>query len=134
MVDLARLRRAGQHDGVPAILERADELASAFEWPDLPDQLLVQLLLGGAKLIADLALDPIAAERRNELVAAHPDVPVNSPCRQHHFVAAEGPVPGKRMVIVRVDSVPSTSRIAPTALASPEADSISREVPRLQRR
>ena len=45
----------------------------------------------------------LAAERFDELVATHADVPVDAPDRQHHLVLAERAVPGDRVVVVGVD-------------------------------
>ena len=103
VVDLVLLRRAGQHHRVASSLEIGDQLARARERLDLADQLAVERALCRADVVALLALELLAAERLDELVAAHPDVPVDAPDRQQHPVLAEGPVPGDRVLVVGVD-------------------------------
>jgi hypothetical protein len=40
------------------------------------------------------------------VVAAHADVPVHAPDREHDVVLPEGAVPAERMLIARVDERP----------------------------
>src|SRR5436305_2100915 len=69
----------------------------------LGDQLLVEHVLRRTRLVAVLALEVAAGERRHELVAAHPDVAVNPPHREDDAELPERPVPRERVVVVRVD-------------------------------
>jgi len=103
MVDLVLLRGAREHDRVAALLQVLDQPARALERLDLADQLGVEDLLRGADVVALLALDPLAAERLDEVVAAHADVPVDAPDGQHQLELVEGSVPRERVLEVRVD-------------------------------
>jgi len=42
----------------------------------------------------------------DQLIASHPDVPVDAPDRQHHPVLAECAGPRQRVLVVRVDERP----------------------------
>jgi hypothetical protein len=67
------------------------------------DQLPVELGLGVADAVAEPLLDLFSGECCNQLVAAHPDVAVDAPHLQRQGMPAEGPEPGDRVVVVRVD-------------------------------
>jgi hypothetical protein len=51
-------------------------------------------------------LGPLVGQRLHNLIAAHPDIAVNQPHRQHDPVPAEGAVPGERVLVVGVDERP----------------------------
>jgi hypothetical protein len=103
VLDLLLLGRAGEHHSAAALLQVLDQFARAGERLDLADQLGVQHLLGRADVVALLFLYLLAAECLDQLVAAHADVPVDPPDRQHDLVLVEGPVPRDRVLEVRVD-------------------------------
>ena len=86
----------------PARLQVLDQRARARERLDLADQLQVEDLLGRAHVVAVLAVEALAGEGGDELVAAHPDVPVDAPQRQDEAVRPERAVPGDRVVVVGV--------------------------------
>ena len=90
-------------DGVSPPLELLDQLAGALHRGDLLDQLHVALGLRVAKLVAQPRFDLIAAHRRDQLITAHPDTPVDLPDRERDAVLAEGAVPRDRVLVVRVD-------------------------------
>ena len=73
---------------------------------DLADQLRVALALGRADRVADAPLDLLAGDGRHELVAAHPDVAVDPPGGNCLAVLAQRPLPGERVLVVRVDERP----------------------------
>ena len=81
VIHLVGLGRAGQHHRVAVVLEVHDQVARARERLDLLDQREVERLLGRPDVVALLALHLLAGERLHELVAAHPDVPVDAPDR-----------------------------------------------------
>src|SRR6476660_4531458 len=89
-----------------ALLETLDQLARPIHRLDLVDQLEVALGLAVADLVSVLLLGPVVGQGGDQLIAAHPDVTVDSPHRQHDAVLAKRAVPGDRMVIVGVDERP----------------------------
>jgi hypothetical protein len=103
MLDLVGLGRARQHQRVTALLEGAEQVAGAIERRGLTDQLAVLVPLGGADVVALPPLDLRAGDRLDELVGAHPDMPVDTPDRKGDVVPPKGPVPRDRVVIVGVD-------------------------------
>ena len=103
VIDLVRLGGGGQHDDVPEVLEIRDQLPCALERLDLLDQGEVQRLLGGADVVSVIALGVSVRPRLHELVAAHADVAVDPPQREHDVVLAEGAVPREGVVVVGVD-------------------------------
>ena len=86
-----------------AVLEVRDEVARALEGDDLLDQLDIALLLGVADRVAEALLRVVVGQGGDELVAAHADVPMDAPDREHDLVRPESAVPRDRMVVVRVD-------------------------------
>ena len=56
-----------------------------------------------AELVAVSRLDVVAGNRRDELVAAHPDVTVEPPHREDDLEAPKGAIPRQRVLVVRVD-------------------------------
>jgi hypothetical protein len=62
---------------VPAVLQVGEQVAGALEGGDLADQPHVVLLLGRADAVPETLLDLVAADRRDQLVAAHADVPTS---------------------------------------------------------
>ncbi len=87
----------------PEPFEVLHQRARARERLDLADQLGVEHLLGRTDLVALPRVEAFTGEGGDELVAAHPDVPVDPPQRQDEAVLAEGPEPCDRVVVVRVD-------------------------------
>ena len=79
-----------------------DQRARARERLDLVDQLHVEHLLRRAHVVAVLAVEALTGEGGDQLIAAHPDVPVDAPQRQDEPVRAERAVPGERVVVVGV--------------------------------
>jgi hypothetical protein len=55
-----------------------------------------------AQLVAEPAFHLLTGDGRNELVAAHPDVPVQPPDGDDDPVAPKRPEPCERMLVVRV--------------------------------
>ena len=70
---------------------------------DLVDQLPVELGLGRSDLLALLSLCALVGQCGDQLIAAHPDVAVDAPYRQHDPVVPERPVPRDRVLVVGVD-------------------------------
>src|SRR3954454_6155878 len=103
VLDLVGLGRRRQHDRVLALLQRHQQLARALERRHLADQLHVGLLLGVADALAVRLVGLLADQGGDQLVAAHPDVAVDQPELHDEAVRAERPVPGDRVVVVRVD-------------------------------
>jgi hypothetical protein len=103
VLHLVGLGRAGEHHLVAAVLQVGDQVAGALERLDLLDQRHVERFLGPPDVLALVLLDLVAAERIDEVVAAHADVAVDAPDRQQLAVLAEGAVPGDRVVVVGVD-------------------------------
>ena len=97
---------AREHDRVAAARQRFDQFVPPVQRLHLVDQLPVELLLRRPHPVAHLALEPLVAERRDELIAAHPDVAVNAPQRKHDPVPAKRPIPGQSVVIVGVHERP----------------------------
>jgi hypothetical protein len=100
---LLRLRARRQHDSVSERPESLEQVAGGREGRDLVDQLGVSPRLAVADRVAEAAFDVVAGDRRDELVAAHPVVPVDAPERDADPVVGEGPAPCDRMLVVRVD-------------------------------
>src|SRR3954470_8107590 len=103
VVGLVGLRGGSEDHGVPALLEPDDQLARAFERRDLADQRHVGRLLGVADALAVLRVGVLADQGGDQLVAPHPDVPVDLPQLHDEPVRAERPVPSDRVLVVRVD-------------------------------
>ena len=103
MLHLVRLCGRREHDGTTALPQILDQPPRSSHRLHLLDQGKVERLLGGADVVALVVLDAVAGERGNELVAAHPDVPVDAPHRQHHVVLTERAVPRDGVVVVGVD-------------------------------
>jgi hypothetical protein len=78
----------------------------AVERLDLVDHAVEHLLPGVAQFIAEPGLDLIARYGGDELVTAHPDVPVQAPDREHDVVLPESAVPAQRMLVIRIDERP----------------------------
>ena len=119
MVDLRGLRGAGQDHGVTSILEVDDQVARPVQRFHLFDQSHVEHTLGGTDVISLGFLHLLAAQRRDQLVAAHADVTVDTPDRQQLLVLAKGPVPGDRVVVVGVDQGPVDVKDRGSRHASP---------------
>jgi hypothetical protein len=64
--------------------------AGVLEGGELADQPHVVVLFGRADAIPETLLDLVAADRGDQLVAAHADVPVDPPDRRGDVVVAEG--------------------------------------------
>src|SRR5581483_10637506 len=92
----------GEHNRVTRVLEVRDQVTRALHRLDLFDQREIQRLLGGAYVVALLPLHLVAGKGADELVAAHAEVTVDPPDRQHEVVLSERPVPRDRVVVVRV--------------------------------
>ena len=103
MVELLHRRGAREHDRDVALEQVADELVRALERRHLLDEVLVDVAPLVADVVAELAVDVITHERRDELVAAHPDGAMDSPERQRDVVLSEGAVPRDRVLVVGVD-------------------------------
>lgn len=86
-----------------APLQLGKKFAGTGERLRLLDQTPVQVLLRSSDLVARPVLDFWAGERLNQLVAAHTHRAVQLPEQQHDAVLTEGPVPGDRVVVARVD-------------------------------
>src|SRR4051812_41824053 len=86
VLHFVRLRRACEHDGVPALLQICDEFARFRHRLDLVDERHVQRLPRRPDVVADRLVHVIRRQRRHELIAAHPDVRVDLPDRQHYAV------------------------------------------------
>ena len=113
----ARARRAGRGSGRPPaaspswrgrpVRPRSFRSSISSRAPSSSRRRLdsreVERALGGADVVAAALLDLLARHRRDELVAAHADVAVDPPDRQHDAVLAERHVPGHRVLVVRVD-------------------------------
>jgi len=56
-----------------------------------------------AQIVAGAAFQVVAGDRRDVLVAAHPDVAVETPHREDDLEAAKRAVPGERVLVVGVD-------------------------------
>jgi hypothetical protein len=82
---------------------RSSISARALQRLHLADQLRIQHRLGGAHVVALLAVEACAREGGDQLIAAHADVPVDAPQRQHEAVLAERAIPRDGVVVVRVD-------------------------------
>src|SRR5436309_490982 len=100
VVELFLGRRAGEERRPAALLQVDDQVPGARERRDLADQPRV---LGAARFADRLLVDVLARQGRDQLVAAHADVAVDAPDREHDSVLPEGAIPGDRVVVVRVD-------------------------------
>ena len=80
-----------------------EKLAGTFERLALvahPQELLV---LGVAQIVAVATLGFVPGHGRDELITAHPDVPVDAPDRHDEPAAAQRAEPGEGVLVVRVD-------------------------------
>src|SRR5215208_6146127 len=103
VVDLVGLRRGGEHDRVPRLAQVGDQLARTLQGLHLVDQRQVERLLGRPDVVALLLVERLGDEGADQLVAPHPDVPVDAPDRQHDAMLAERAEPRERVLVVRVD-------------------------------
>jgi hypothetical protein len=106
VLGLLELRGAREDDRMLATRELLEEVVRALERPHIVDELAVEPLLGVADRVAELALDLVAGDRGDELIAAHADVAVDAPDRRAYVVLAERAVPDDRVLVVGVDEGP----------------------------
>ena len=100
------LSGAGQHEPVPTLLDRYEQVARARQRRHLLKQRVDFLALPLPGLIAYPALQVLTPDSRDHLVPAHADQPVQPPHRIGLAHRAQRPVPGQRMLIVGIDERP----------------------------
>ena len=88
------------------LLELVGQRGGALERAYLAEELVEVLLPGGAQGLAVDTLDLVAGDGTDQLVAAHADVAVQAPDREHDVVLPKGAVPTQRMLVVGVDERP----------------------------
>ncbi|HZG36896.1 MAG TPA: hypothetical protein VEY87_13750 [Gaiellaceae bacterium] len=101
-VEMLLHRRACEHDDVATLLQGPDEPLRARQRRDLVDHLVEELLPPVAQGVAQPLLHVVVGDGRDELVAAHPDVPMQPPDGDYELLFAEGAVPREGVVVVRV--------------------------------
>jgi len=94
------------HDRHSPLVQIAEQRASSRKRRTLVSHPQKLLVLGIAQEVAELPLDVGARERRDDLIAAHTDVTVDTPDRHSDLVPAKGAKPPQRVLIVRVDERP----------------------------
>jgi hypothetical protein len=73
---------------------------------NLVDDVVEELFPTIANVVSFFLLDAFARNRFDELIAAHADVTVQTPNREHDVVLPEGPVPAQGVLVIRVDERP----------------------------
>ena len=103
---MLRLARTGEHELEAPPPDLLEQRPGRHERAHLVDHEVELLAPGFAQLLAVALLDLVTGHVRDEVVAAHADAAVQLPERQGDVDAAERPVPGERVLVVRVDEGP----------------------------